>query len=142
MPEKLPLAPDAIRVLSFAEHESEQFLSPFIAPEFLLSGVASEGVLSIVEIDVFMIRQYLLNVVPLTKGIQIQNKDLLIFSVMCVFEYAEQERKDRKHSLVGAKHLLAGILRLDESIAKDILLHYEVDPLYLYRQVMGTVTQC
>lgn len=136
------LAPDAVRALLFAKQESKEFLSPDVAPEFLLSGIASEGILSIVEVDVYMIRQYLINVAPLTKGLPVQDKNLLAFSMMCVFNYAEEERKDRNHDIVRAKHLLAGILRLDDSVAKDVLLHYEIDPLYLYRQVMGTVTQC
>ncbi len=142
MSDKLTFASDAQRVLLFAKMESEMFLSPFIAPEYLLSGIAKEGILNFVEIDVNMIRQYLINVAPEASGMPEQEKNLLVFSVMCVFEYAEQEMIDRNHKLVRANHLLAGILRLEESIAKDILLYYEVDPLYLYRQVMGTVTQC
>ena len=117
--------------MQLAAREAERFRHEYIGTEHILLGLVKEGrgvaakVLKHLDIDLRKTRLEIEMIVRHGPGGDQVVLDRLPLTPWAekVIEYAIDEARKFNHNYVGTEHLLLGLLREEEGVASQVLLH-------------------
>jgi anthranilate phosphoribosyltransferase len=132
----------ARKVMGFARQEAERFQRDYIGTEHILLGLMREDsgvggvVLRGLGINLESARQEVIK--PAKPGSDISSVGQLSYSPHAkkALEYAVDEARLMDHNYVGTEHLLLGLLRVDESLAVQVLKNLSLDPASVRKKVL------
>lgn len=121
----------ARKVMQLAAREAERFHHEYIGIEHILLGLVKQGrgvaanVLKSLDIDLRKIRLEIEKIVQHGPGSEQVVLDRLPLTPWAekVIESAIDEARKFNHNYVGTEHLLLGMLREEEGVASQVLLH-------------------
>lgn len=134
------------KVLQLANQECQRFNHEYIGTEHILLGLVREGsgvgakVLRNLEVDLSKIQSEIETIIqpgpehvagklPLTPR---SRKDI---------DYAVEEAQNLNHDYVGTEHLLLGLLRDQEGVAGQVLMHFGLRLEDVRREVVNVLGQ-
>src|SRR6186997_1290784 len=121
----------ARKVMQLANQEAQRFNHEYIGTEHILLGLVKEGsgvaanVLKNLDIDLRKIRREIEKIVQHGPGGEQVVMGRLPHTPRSkkVIEYAIAEARGLNHHYVGTEHLLLGLLREEEGVAAQVLIH-------------------
>jgi ATP-dependent Clp protease ATP-binding subunit ClpC len=115
--------------MQLANQESLRFNHEYIGTEHILLGLVKEGtgvaanILRNLDIDLRMVRNEVEKLVQAGPDMVTMGKLPQTPRAKKVIEYAIEEARLFKHEYVGTEHLLLGLIREEEGVAAQVLMH-------------------
>src|SRR6516165_6108462 len=119
----------ARKVMALANQEAQRFNHEYIGTEHILLGLVKEGsgvaanILRNLDIDLRMVRNEVEKLVQAGPDMVTMGKLPQTPRAKKVIEYAIEEARLFKHEYVGTEHLLLGLIREEEGVAAQVLMH-------------------
>jgi ATP-dependent Clp protease ATP-binding subunit ClpC len=119
----------ARKVMQLANQEAQRFNHEYIGTEHILLGLVQEGagvaahVLTNLEITLLKVRQEVEKIIQASPKTPDQRKLPKTPRAKKVIDYAIEEARNLNHNYVGTEHLLLGLIREQEGVASQVLLH-------------------
>jgi ATP-dependent Clp protease ATP-binding subunit ClpC len=119
----------ARKVMALANQEAQRFNHEYIGTEHILLGLVKEGsgvganVLKNLNVDLRKVRMEVEKLVKSGPEMVTMGKLPQTPRAKRVIEYAIEEARNLNHNYVGTEHLLLGLLREQDGVAAQVLIH-------------------
>jgi ATP-dependent Clp protease ATP-binding subunit ClpC len=121
----------ARKVMQLANQEAQRFNHEYIGTEHILLGLVKEGsgvapnVLSNLNVDLRKVREWVEKIVQFGPPSDLSDWSRLPLTPRAkkAIDHAYDESRCLKHNHIGPEHLLLGLLREEEGVAAQVLMH-------------------
>ena len=135
----------ARKVMQLANQEAQRLNHDYIGTEHILLGLVKEGsgvafnVLKNLDVDLHRIRVEVERIVEYVPGEAqvVAGRLPRTPRAKKVIDYSVEEARALNHNYIGTEHLLLGLLREEEGVAAQVLIHFGLDSATIREEILS-----